>query len=153
MWSIICVPPLAAMVVSDLHNRRIGTVYLLVFGIMLLAASMLDFGWRQVMINVGFNLLTVGFLWLTLYGWSRLRGMRLSDMIGGGDLAFAMAVMPYFELRDYVLFLLISCLLTLAVWWLDGIGGRKRCCEIPLVTGMGACLGVLIICRVIISLI
>lgn len=148
MWSLLCIPPLAAMAISDLRSRRIGVICLFIFGITLLAASVIDFGWRQVAVNVGFNLLTIVFLCLMLYGWSRLRGMKLPDMAGGGDLAFALAVMPYFELRDYVLFLLLSSMLTLAAWWLGGIGG-KRSRDLPLVTGMGACLALVIICRTI----
>lgn len=73
-------------------------------------------------------------------------------MIGGGDLAFALAVMPYMELRDYVLYLVSSCVLTLAVWWLLGIKG-KRSKYIPLVTGMGTCLGAVILYRTITVLI
>lgn len=145
MWSIVCIPPLVAMAVSDLRIRRIRMMHLIIFAITLLAASLIDLGWRQVTINIGFNLLTVCFLWLMLYGWSRLRGMKLPEMIGGGDLAFVLAVMPYFELRAYVLFLLVSSLLTLAVWWVVSGTGRERCRDIPLVTGMGACLGVMII--------
>lgn len=152
MWSLLCIPPLAAMAVSDLCSRRIGMVHLVIFGITLLAASLIEFGWRQVMLNAAFNLLTVLLLWLLLYAYSRLRKMRLPEMVGGGDLAFALAVMPYFGLNDYVLFLIVSSLLTLAVWWASGTGGR-RCRDIPLVTGMGACLGAVIIYRTITTMI
>lgn len=152
MWSLLCIPPLAAMVISDLRSRRIGIVHLIIFGIMLLTASLLEFGWRQVMVNASFNLLTVLLLWLFLYGYTRIRKMRLADMIGSGDLAFAFAVMPYMEFRDYMLYLVSSCVLTLAVWWLFGIKG-KQSKDIPLVTGMGACLGAVILYRTIIVLI
>lgn len=81
-----------------------------------------------------------------------MRKMRLADMMGGGDLAFALAVMPYLELTDYVLFLISSCILTLAAWWMSGIQG-KRSKDIPLVTGMGACLGAVIVYRSITVLI
>jgi hypothetical protein len=104
------------------------------------------------MVNASFNLLTVLLLWLFLYGYTRIRKMRLADMIGSGDLAFAFAVMPYMELRDYMLYLVSSCVLTLAVWWLFGIKG-KQSKDIPLVTGMGACLGAVILYRTIIVLI
>ncbi len=148
MWSLLCIPPLAAMALSDLRSRRIGMVYLVIFGITLLTASLIEFGWRQVMFNAAFNLLTVLLLWLLLHIYSRLRKMRLSEMAGGGDLAFLLAVVPYFEPYDYVLFLVVSSMLTLAVWWAAGIRGQ-RCREIPLVTGMGACLGVVIIIQTI----
>ena len=140
------------MVISDLRSRRIGIVHLIIFGITLLTASILEFGWRQVMVNASFNLLTVLLLWLFLYGYSRLRKMKLSDMIGGGDLAFALTVVPYLEIREYILFLISSCVLTLSVWWMSGIKG-KRSKEIPLVTGMGTCLGAVILYRTITVLI
>lgn len=137
------------MAVSDLRSRRIGMVHLIIFGITLLTVSFIESGWRAVMINAFCNLLTVMLLWLFLYGYSILRNMRLQEMIGGGDLAFAMALMPYFENFCYVLFLVVSSMFTLAVWWISGAGG-KRCRDIPLVTGMGTCFGVVIIYRTII---
>lgn len=127
-------------------------VHLIIFGITLLTASLLEFGWRQVMVNALFNLLAVLFLSISLYGYSRMRKMRLSDMIGGGDLAFALAAMPYLEIREYILFLILSCVLTLAVWWISGIKG-KQSKYIPLVTGMGTCLGAVILYRTITVLI
>lgn len=152
MWSLLCIPPLAAMVISDLRSRRIGIVYLIIFGITLLTASFLELGWRQTLVNALFNLLTVLLLWLFLYGYSRMRKMRLADMIGVGDLAFALAAMPYLELREYVLFLISACVLPLAVWWMSGIKG-ERSRDIPLVTGMGVCLGAVILYRTITVLI
>lgn len=148
MWSLFCIPPLAAMAVSDLRSRRIGVIYLIFFAVTLLTASLIEFGWRPVMFNTAFNLLTLLLLWLCLYGYSHLRKMKLPEMIGGGDLAFALAVMPYFSPEGYVLFLIVSSLLTLAVWWASGTGGR-RCRDIPLVTGMGVCLGAVVIYRTI----
>ena len=134
------------MVISDLRSRRIGTIHLIIFGITLLMASLWDSGWCQVLVNLSFNLLTVLFLWLFLYGYSRLRKMKLSEMIGDGDLWFAMVAIPYLELREYVVYLIISCTMTLAAWWLSGLCGRKER-DIPLVTGMGTCLGAVILYR------
>ena len=152
MWNLLCIPPLAAMVISDLRSRRIGMVHLIIFGITLLTASILEFGWYQVLVNISFNLLTVLLLWLFLYVYSRIQKMKLADMIGGGDFAFALVAMPFLELREYVLFLISSCVLTLAVWWMSGIKG-KRSKYIPMVTGMGTCLGAVILYRTITVLI
>lgn len=152
MWSRLCILPLAAMVISDLRSRRIGIVHLIIFGITLLVTSLWEFGWCQVLVNLSFNLLTVLLLWLFLYGYSRLRKMKLSEMIGDGDLWFALAVTSYLELREYVVFLIISCTLTLAVWWLSGLWGLKER-DIPLVTGMGMCLGAVILYRTLTVLI
>ena len=146
MWSLLCIPPLAAMVISDLRSRRIGIVHLIIFGITLLVASLIEFGWLQVMINLSFNLITILLLCLFLYGYSRMRQTKLSDMIGEGDLGFALTVLPYLRLREYVLYLIISCVLTLAVWLLSGLFG-KRAKDIPLVTGLGICLGAVILYR------
>ena len=127
-------------------------VHLIIFGITLLTASILEFGWYQVLVNISFNLLTVLLLWLFLYVYSRIQKMKLADMIGGGDFAFALVAMPFLELREYVLFLISSCVLTLAVWWMSGIKG-KRSKYIPMVTGMGTCLGAVILYRTITVLI
>lgn len=152
MWSLLCIPPLAAMVISDLSSRRIGIVHLIIFGIAFLVTSLWDLGWCQALVNLSFNLLTVLFLWLFLYGYSRLRKMKLSEMIGDGDLWFALAVTPYMELREYVVYLIISCTIALAVWWLSGLWGRKEK-DIPLVTGLGTCLGAVILYRTLTVLI
>lgn len=140
------------MIISDLRSRRIGIVHLIIFGITLLTASLLEFGWCQVLVNLSFNLLTVLLLWMSLYGYSSMRKRRLADMIGDGDFAFALAVMPYLEIREYILFLISSCVLTLSVWWMSDIKG-KRSKEIPLVTGMGTCIGAVILYRTITVLI
>ena len=140
------------MVISDLSSRRIGIVHLIIFGIALLVTSLWDLGWCQALVNLSFNLLTVLFLWLFLYGYSRLRKMKLSEMIGDGDLWFALAVTPYMELREYVVYLIISCTIALAIWWLSGLWGRKGK-DIPLVTGLGTCLGAVILYRTLTVLI
>lgn len=70
MWSLLCLPPLVAMIVSDLRSRRIGMLPLIVFGIVLLAVSLVEFEWRQVAINVVFNLLTLSLLILAHKSWS-----------------------------------------------------------------------------------
>lgn len=152
MWSFLCIPPLAAMIITDLRSRRIGTLHLIIFGITLLVASILEIGWLQVLVNLSCNWLTIFILWLSLYGYSRLRNMTLSEMIGSGDLWFALAVTPYWEVREYVIFLMISCSMTLVAWWLSGLWGRRER-DIPLVTGMGACFGVMILYRTLIVLI
>lgn len=79
MWSLLCIPPLAAMIISDLRSRRIGIVHLIIFGITLLTASLLEFGWCQVLVNLSFNLLTVLLLWMSLYGYSSMRKRRFVD--------------------------------------------------------------------------
>lgn len=148
MWSLLCIPPLAAMALSDLRSRRIGMIYLVIFGITLLTASLIWYGWRTVMLNAAFNILTCLLLWGFLLMYSVLRKKRLADMIGSGDLLFALTVVPYFGMKEYVLYLIASCVLTLAVWLASGIRGQ-RCHDIPLVTGMGACLVAAIIYRTI----
>ena len=140
------------MVISDLRSRRVGIIHLIIFGIAFLVTSLWDLGWCQALVNLSFNLLTVLFLWLFLYGYSRLRKMKLSEMIGDGDLWFALAVTPYMELREYVVYLIISCTIALAVWWLSGLWGRKEK-AIPLVTGLGTCLGAVILYRTLTVLI
>lgn len=152
MWSLLCVPSLAAMALSDLRSRRVEVVHLAILFVTLLAASLIESGWRTVAFNVASNLLTAAFLWLSLRIYSGLRRTALREMLGGGDIAFAIVVTPFFGIREYVVFLIVSCLLTLAVWWVSGFR-NGRCREIPLVTGMGACLGAVIIYRVIVFLI
>lgn len=149
MWSLLCIPPLVAMVESDLRSRRIGVAHLLIFGITLLAVSLIESGWRQMLSNLILNLSATIFLWLMLYVYALLREMRLSEMMGGGDLAFVLTVTPYFGIVDFVTYLIVSSLLTLAAWWVSGVKTTKRSRDIPLVTGLGICLGAVILYRTI----
>lgn len=99
--------------------------------------------------NLILNLSATIFLWLMLYVYALLREMRLSEMMGGGDLAFVLTVTPYFGIVDFVTYLIVSSLLTLAAWWVSGVKTTKRSRDIPLVTGLGICLGAVILYRTI----
>ena len=136
------------MALSDLRSRRIGMIHLVIFGITLLTASLIGYGWRTVIINAAVNILTCLLLWGFLLTYSVLRKKRPAEMIGSGDLLFALTVTPYFGMKEYVLYLIASCVLTLAVWLASGIRGQ-RCRDIPLVTGAGTCLLTVILYRTI----
>lgn len=165
LWSLLCVPPLAVMAVSDFRRRTVGIVPLCVFGCAVLAAAVLESGgFRAPLRNLGWNALTCFLLLGFLLGWAKLRGHRLGEMGGAGDAVFIFLLAPYFPPREFVLFLTVSSALTLLLWGLfrrlspnrlaklsEG-DGHASAESIPLVTFFGAFLIVYIICHILITI-
>ena len=165
LWSLLCVPPLVVMAVSDFRRRTVGIVPLCLFGCAVLAAAVLESGGFRVSLrNLGWNALTCVLLLGFLLGWSRLRGHRLGEMGGAGDAVFIFLLAPYFPPREFVLFLTISSALTLVLWELFRRLSSSRRAEvaesdghtsagsIPLVTFFGAFLIAYIIYHILITI-
>lgn len=165
LWSLLCVPPLAVMAVSDFRRRTVGVVPLCIFGSAVLASAVLESGgFRGPFRNLGWNALTCVLLWGFLLGWAKLRGHRLGEMCGAGDAVFVFWLAPYFQPRQFILFLTVSSALTLLLWGLFRRLSPNRLAKlsesdrhasaesIPLVTFFGAFLIVYIICHILITI-
>ncbi len=151
-WSLLCLPPLAALAFSDLRCRRIGIINLAVFGVVVIFVSVMESGGlRLPLSNLVRNLLTCVLLWAALSLWARLRKRGLSDMLGTGDLLFVLCLTPYFPPRHFLLFLIVSSLATLLVWLPYTSLSKTAARDIPLVTALAACLTLRIILRIILE--
>ncbi|MCI5719715.1 MAG: hypothetical protein MR294_04815 [Bacteroidales bacterium] len=141
MWTLLSMIPLFPLVVSDFRRREVDVGWLLCFGVVVAAVSVIEnsFGtaWRNVVGGLALYSVMGAFLFL----YSKVRKMTVASMLGGGDVLFCLFITPFFEVRELVLFLVISFSLTLFVWIVFKRlhGGSK---EIPLVGGAGLCLAI-----------
>lgn len=151
-WSLLCLPPLAALAFSDLRCRRIGIFNLAIFAVAVVFMSVMESGdLRLPLSNLVRNLLTCVLLWTALSFWARLRKRGLSDMLGTGDLLFVLCMTPYFPPRHFLLFLIFSSLATILFWLLYTRLSRTTARDIPLVTAFAICLTLQIVIRIVYS--
>lgn len=72
------------------------------------------------------------------FRWSRFGRKRdyRTGWIGKGDLAFLVCLLPVFPLRHFLVFLLLSLIVSLLYWLLSGKGASFT---VPLVSMVGIC--------------
>lgn len=143
MWGLLSLPAVAAMVISDYRSRTVGIVPLCIFFITISFASAKETGLSCSLWNFASNLAVCLLLWGCLNTYFILRHKKLSDNLGAGDMVFIACMTPYFDMRNFMSFLVLSFILTLAVWTLT-YKIRKNDTDIPLVTGLGVCLIIVI---------
>lgn len=152
MWSLLSLPAIAAMVISDCRSRTVGIFPLMAFCITMAIASVMDIGLRPGISNLVSNLVVCLMLWSSLHLYFRLTGRQLGDAIGAGDMVFIAAMTPYFTMQDFLVFLVTAAILSLAVWGIPYMIKRGQD-SIPLVSGLGICLSVIILYRSITEII
>lgn len=103
------------MIISDFRKRLIN-VYVLVFFAFLIIYSVYNHeGIYTLATRMGLNLYFLVFMFLCLGLYIRLTKRRIFDCIGLGDILFIVALTPLFELRQFVVFLIITFVCTLFV--------------------------------------
>lgn len=122
------------------------------FCITMSIASVMDIGLRPGISNLVSNLVVCLMLWSSLHLYFKLTGRQLSDAIGAGDMVFIAAMTPYFTMQDFLVFLVTAAILSLAVWGIPYMTKRGQD-SIPLVSGLGICLSVIILYRSITEII
>lgn len=152
MWSLLSLPAIAAMVISDCRSRTVGIFPLMAFCITMAIASVMDIGLRPGISNLVSNLVVCLMLWSSLHLYFKLTGRHLSDAIGAGDMVFIAAMTPYFTMQDFLVFLVAAAILSLAVWGIPCTTKQGQD-SIPLVSGLGICLSVIILYRSITEII
>ena len=95
--------------------------------------------------RMGLNMYFLVFMFLFLGLYIRLTKRRIFDCIGLGDLLFIMALAPLFELRQFIVFLIITFVCTAFVSVI--LSKFLRFENIPLV----ACIGISLIIHDIIN--
>lgn len=83
---------------------------------------------------------------LCVYSYFLLKYKSAQSVIGKGDLLFILFLTPYFNPRDYLIFMLASFVTTLLAWCIATLV-RKGNGNIPLVSGVGICLVILLVYR------
>lgn len=103
------------MIISDFRKRLIN-VYVLAFFAFLIIYSVYNHeGIYTLATRMGLNLYFLVFMFLCLGLYIRLTKRRIFDCIGLGDILFIVALTPLFELRQFVVFLIITFVCTLFV--------------------------------------
>ena len=122
------------LVRDDFRSRRIGSAWLLFFGLVVLGVSIAVFGWVTMFRHIAMNVLFLLFTGAFVAGYFRLRGRRLRYSIGNGDQLFLLAITPLLPIACFLWFLIASCLFSLLWWWGTC---RMRRCTVPFVATSG----------------
>lgn len=125
--------PLLPMIISDYRDRTVHVLWLAVFGAAAVLSACFCMGWKILIFNILLNssVLLLMALFLALY--FKLRKKKLSGMIGEGDCVFLFLLAPYFQLHNYLMFLVVSSCAALVSWLLV----FRRDGSIPLISVYG----------------
>lgn len=139
---IITAVALLVIVFSDFREYMISVVWLAVFALSNITAGFVELGIRPAGINLLLNMAQLILLYTFLWGYVKFLRVNkyrsLRNAIGLGDLLFIPALTPLFTPVDFMLFLIVSFVLSLAFWGVMGIVTKKRS-AIPLVGTVGCC--------------
>ncbi len=140
MWSLVPLIPVSVLAVSDFRHRSVSVVWLAAFGVATIGCSLLQYGIGTTLWRTGFNLALLIVLSSLIFGWLLLRkkktGLHPKDYVGAGDLVFVLLLTPFFDLRDYLFFLLVGAVGSL-LWWSIVTRLGRRPATIPLVGTLG----------------
>ena len=127
--------PLAPMMLSDWKSRTVNIGWLVLLFVLTGGCAIYENGLSQTLINTGLNLSILLVLGLALWAYAKLRGKRLAEMGGLGDILFFAAITPLLSPEDYIR-LMIAMLVTSLILW--ALLKKKHHLEtIPLVTFCG----------------
>jgi len=136
--------PLVLMIVTDYKSRTVILWQLLLFGIITLIISLVKIGVQSTTMNIAINIFLSVLIGLCVYLYFLLRYKSLPSIIGKGDILFILFLTPLFSPRVFLIFMLISFVATLLMWVIYTLV-PKNDTSIPLISGVGVCLCVLLI--------
>lgn len=127
--------PLAVMMVSDWKTRTVNIVWPALLFVLAAVDSVVKNGAVTALAFTGINVAIIFLLAAGLYGYARLCGKRLGELIGLGDALFFIAIAPVFPPEDYIRAVIVMLLCSLALW---AILRKKFSLDtIPLITFCG----------------
>lgn len=129
MINALSIAVLIPMIVSDARHRTVSVWWLIAFGVIQILLG--DFN------DLAINSLALIVMFCGNWLWLRFRHgnhVKFDQFIGLGDIVFLFCLAPSFEVAEFVVFLVISMVLSL-LWWI--LWGRGK--TIPLVTTLGLC--------------
>ena len=144
--------PLILLIRSDFREKQVGILPLLLLGILQWGWVFWEYGgsllwWRIVLNGSVLLVMGMGVLLYLLVKYGK-RTNPLNGFLGSGDIWFLICLLPAFEVKEFVWFLVISFLLTIAGWMVYRLSG-KRNDRIPLVGTVGICYSIYLIYRFI----
>lgn len=135
--------PLVLMIISDYKTRTVTLGQLVVFGISILGLSLVDNGLMVTWMNLCINILVILCIGCIVFAYFLVKYKTYRAIIGKGDILFILFLTPLFEIRVLIVFLSASFVITLLAWVLST--PKRERDNIPLITGVGACLSALLI--------
>ena len=136
----ITIIPLLVMIISDWYTRRISVVILITFGLLWFLYTIGNYNMYLVLYRSLCNITLLFALYIGIYVWFLIKGekKRISQTFGSGDIVFLVLLTPVFQLYEYLLFILYSCVVSL-LWWfiIYWIKGSNR--TIPFISTSGIC--------------
>ncbi|ULB34935.1 MULTISPECIES: hypothetical protein [Proteiniphilum] len=141
---LIILIPLTLMILSDYRSRTVILWHLLLFGITVLIISWLENGLWETCTNLVTNIFLSLFIGLCVYGYFLWKYKSVQSVIGKGDILFILFLTPFFTPRSFLVFMLVSFVVTLLMWIIIA-SIRRNDSNIPLVSGVGVCLCILLL--------
>lgn len=136
---------LMLLIISDFRSRFVYVWQIALFFVVQLIYCYLTFdGGYTLLQNMIANSVFLLFLSACVWIYVRFRFREKSQLIGWGDVLFVFALTPYFALPKFLWFMILAMVLSLGGWAVLYLRGR-RTKEIPLVSTVGICYGVLLI--------
>ncbi|MCL2562119.1 MAG: hypothetical protein FWE10_07385 [Rikenellaceae bacterium] len=143
---LVLLVPLTALIVEDFRSRTVGLGWLVALAVISALVSVYIGGLRLAVTNTALNALLLLYLTGGIAVYVRMRRGRwmnpLKEYIGAGDVLFLAALVPLFDLRGYLLFMIGASVFSL-LW----AKSRRR---VPFVATAGIALSVVLIYRSII---
>lgn len=141
---LIILVPLALMIISDHKSRTVVLWQLLLFGVIVLVISLVENGVTPTSINLAINIFISLLIGASVYLYFLLKYKSVQSVIGKGDIVFILFLTPLFAPRQFLVFMLVSFVATLLMWCVYTFT-YKRDANIPLISGVGVCLSVLLV--------
>lgn len=153
---LILLIPAVALTVGDFRERRVHLLWLLALAAASFATAGIRSGFHVMVSDAIFNLLFLCFMgagigsWLCIRyrGSFKVRLLSVKRLFGAGDVVFLIALTPMFGLKEYIVFLLAACIISL-VWWAAVRAIRHRSVAIPFIGTSGIVLCITVIIRVL----
>lgn len=142
---LIMLIPLVMMIFSDYRSRTVISWQLMLFGIIVLIISLLENGVRMTYTNMTINMLLSLFIGLCVYMYFLMKYKTVQSLIGEGDILFILFLTPFFTPRAFLVFMVISFVVTLLMWIIASSARKSMSNTVPLISGVGICLSVLLI--------
>lgn len=138
------------MAAEDFKGREVRLLWLIALAAGTLCCRLPVEGLASAMNNMLLNMAMLVLLAAGTLLFLRLRHGKVfpKDYMGSGDVVFLLALTPMFGLREYLLFLITSLIVSL-VWWSVVRAVRKKNLTIPFVGTAGTVLSLYLIISVL----
>lgn len=126
---------LAAMVISDFRKRVINAYLLAVFALLVIYSVYANEGIYLLKTRILWNVAFLLYMFSVMIAYLWLTKRQISESIGIGDILFIFTIAPLFELREFIIFLILAFVATLIFYAL--LSRYYPAKTIPLVSGVG----------------